>query len=223
MNHQKHRQRIRERFFREGLDHWDSYLQLELLLSLGHPRKDTKPIAKDLLKRFGGLAQVMDASIEDLQQVEGVGEVMASVIKITKDMGRAYLNAKALDMDLINHPHLAINALRADLKGSSIEQIRVLFLNTANKLIANELLFEGTLNQAPLYPRHIVKRCIALNANAIILAHNHPGGSLSPSAEDKQITQLINTALQSIDVKLLDHIIVSPDGWMSFQQEGLLQ
>lgn len=222
MTHAKHRQRIRERFFREGLDSWDSYLQLELLLSFGHARKDTKPIAKELLKRFGNLAGVMDASPKELQEIEGVGEVMASVIKITRDMGRAYINAAALERDLINHPELAIDALRADLAGASHEQIRALFLNSANKLIANELLFEGTIDQAPLYPRQIVKRCIELDANAIILAHNHPGGSLVASPEDKKITREIQDALNTIDIRLLDHLIISRSGWLSFQQEGLL-
>ena len=222
MSYDGHRQRIKKRFVQEGLDHWDPYLQLELLLTLAHARKDTKPIAKDLLQKFGSLAGVMDAPEKELLSVAQVGPALVSLLKITRDMGRAYITSSAQEKDLVNQPELAVAILRADLVGAQREHIRALFLNTANKLIASELLCVGTLDQAPLYPRTIVERTIALKAAAVILGHNHPGGSLTPSSEDKQITSDIQKALATIDVRLLDHIIVTPNGWMSFQQKQLL-
>jgi DNA repair protein RadC len=195
---------------------------LEMILFIALPRRDTKPIARDLLTRFRTFGGVLGAPETELRTVEGVGEAGAAAIKLVQ--------AAALRMmrqDLAAQPVLATwdrltDYLTAAMGHERIEQFRVLFLDGRNKLLADEVQGTGTINHAPAYPREVVRRCLELHATAVVLAHNHPSGDPTPSREDVALTAEIAKAAATMGITVHDHIIIGRGKWLSFRSERLL-
>jgi DNA repair protein RadC len=195
---------------------------LEMILFIALPRRDTKPIARDLLTRFRSFGGVIGAPETELRGVEGVGEAGAAAIKL--------IQASALRMmrqDLTTQPVLSTwdrltEYLMAAMGHERTEQFRILFLDGRNKLLADEIQGTGTINHAPAYPREVVRRCLELHATAIILAHNHPSGDPTPSREDVALTTEIVRAAGTMGIAIHDHIVIGRGKWLSFRAERLL-
>jgi DNA repair protein RadC len=217
-----HRKRLRERFMEGGSTALADYELLELLLGQAQPRRDMKPIAKALLKRFGSFAAVMAASPETLADVDDVGE--ASIVTIKAIQAAALLMQK---QDITEKPVLSswksvLAYCHSVMAHEPIEQFRLLFLDTKNALIADEKQSQGTVNHTPVYVREVAKRALALDASAVIMAHNHPSGDPSPSRDDIEMTKAVKAALEKIGIQLHDHIIVGRKGHVSLRSLGYI-
>ncbi len=216
-----HRRRIKNKYLSEGLDGWYDYEVLELLLFYAIPRKDTKPIAKNLLKKFRNLSGVISADVKELEEVEGVSAHSSVFLKMIEEVTVLCHHEKLQDKDLLNSPKLVSDYLKSSLKYSPDEQFRVLFLNTRNRLIKAETLHTGTVNRSVVYPRKVVERALYHHSTGVILSHNHPAGSLTPSPDDIEATKSIRKALDTVEVNLLDHIIIGGNGYFSFAENGI--
>lgn len=217
-----HRSRLRERFLKAGGGGLQDYEELELLLSSAIPRIDVKPLAKELLGRFGGLAQVFDAESSELEAVPGMGPAAAALILLVKELFVACSEARMRGRDLVSSPGAAVEFARAKLAGLPREQFLVIFLNAKNEIIAHEVIQKGTVDRAAVYPRLIVEAALQRHAVGVILVHNHPSGHPEPSAEDRAITRAIAEACRTVDVRVLDHVVVGRAGHFSFAEESLL-
>jgi len=204
------------------MDGWLDYEVLELVLSYAVARKDTKPISKELLTRFKTINGVLDADREELKSVPGISEHAALFFNLIKDVTILYLENGLHDKDLLSSPEAVFDYLKASLKGSRDEEFKTLFLNSRNQLIAVETLQTGTVNKSAVYPRKIVERSLYHHAVGVIIAHNHPGGTLKPSRDDCAITKVIKDALRTVEISLLDHIIIGGNGYFSFKSKGLI-
>ncbi len=216
-----HRSRCREKYLREGLEGWHDYEILELLLFYAIRRKDTKPAAKKLLNRFKTLNGVFGADIRELQETEGISENSAVFLKLMRDISVRCNYENMKEKDLLNSPETVYEYLKSSLKSSADEEFKVLFLNTRNRLIETETLHTGTVNRSVIYPRKVVERGLYHHSAAVILAHNHPAGSLTPSPEDISATQSIKKALDTVEISLLDHVIIGGGGYFSFAENGI--
>lgn len=217
-----HRERLRERFQRAGVDGMQDYELLELLLTYAVPRKDVKPIAKDLIKRFGGLSGVLDAGQEELEEVTGLGSISATLIRLVKELCSTYLAERMKQKEVISSPKVVVDFARSKLSGLPREVFMVVYLNVKNEVIDFEVLIEGTVDSVAIYPRRIIEAALSHHATGLILVHNHPSGHPEPSEEDKQITRAITEAARTLDIKILDHIVVGKDGYFSFLENNLL-
>jgi DNA repair protein RadC len=217
-----HRQRMKNKYKKSGVDGWLGYEVLELVLSYAIARKDTKPIAKELMARFKTINGVLDADSKELQSVSGISEHTILFLKLLKDIAVLYLKNDLQNKDLLSSPELVFDYLKASLKGCVDEEIKALFLNARNELIAVEGLHIGTVNKSAIYPRKIVERALYHHAVGVIIAHNHPAGTLTPSKEDCAVTKSIKDALKTVDINLLDHIIIGGNNYFSFNKKGLL-
>lgn len=217
-----HRQRIKDKYKKSGIDGWLDYEILELVLSYSIARKDTKPIAKELMSRFKTINGVLNADSKELESVSGISEHTTLFLKLLKDIAVLYLEDDLHNKDLLSSSEAVFNYLKASLKGCTDEEFRSLFLNSRNQLIAGEMLQTGTVNRSVVYPRKIVERALHQHAVGVIVAHNHPAGTLTPSAEDITVTKAIKEALNTVDIKLLDHIIIGGSGYFSFNEKELL-
>jgi len=217
-----HRKRLRERFERGGERALQNYEILELLLTYAIPRKDVKPVAKELIDTFGSLAGVLDADGEKLASVSGIGPRSAALIPLVKELCASYMTEKMRGRDLLGSPHAVVNFARLKLAGSANEQFMVIFLNVKNELIEFETMYEGTIDRAVVYPRRVMESALAHHAAGIILVHNHPSGHPDPSAEDKSITRAIAEAGRGLDIRVLDHVVVGGDGYYSFAEQNIL-
>ena len=218
-----HKKRLRERFMMSGLTGFHDYEVLELLLSYVIVRKDCKGIAKEMLKKYGDLYTIFSQSNEELQKnkyiTERVDIYLKTIFNIIED--ELYKKIYKSKIKITNNNQL-INYLNMSLVKRDIEVFKVLFLNTQNELIAEEDLFKGTLDRSTVYIRELVKRIIKYNAKSIIIVHNHPGGSLKPSGADMELTVRIQEALENIEMRVLDHLIISEKGYFSFLEDGIL-
>jgi len=217
-----HRARMRTRFFRNGIDAFHDYEVLELLLGMSTPRRDMKPVAKELIERFGSLAAVLEAPQPLLNRVPGVGEVNALSLKLPHAIARRYLRERVVTQDYLRSSDAVRSYLTHALRDRNRECFLVIFLNGQNRILEMEELFHGSLTSSAIYPREVVRKVLAYDAAAVILVHNHPSGSLKPSVHDRKVTQKLQTALESIDVRVLDHLIVGGNGFYSFAEDGLL-
>lgn len=217
-----HRDRLRERFERAGVEGVQDYELLELILFRAIPRKDVKPLAKDLLARFGGFAETVDAPVERLMEVKGVSRAVALEIKIVQAAALKLTRERVLRRAVIDNWNALLAYCRAAMADAQNEQFRVLFLDKKNNLIADEVLQEGTVDHTPVYPREVVKRALELGASAIILAHNHPSGDPTPSRADVDMTNQIARAAQALGIVVHDHIVVGKAREASFKTLGLL-
>lgn len=220
-DHIGHRQRLRKRFIQapEGLL---DYELLELLLFGVNPRGDTKPQAKAFLKHFGDLPSLFAAESSALNAMPGLGEAGLVTLKLIPELLRRILSAQARHQPLLHTSEKVVEYCRATMAHLSIEQFRILFMDRKHYLISDEIMHSGTLDRTALYPRETLKKALALHAGGVILIHNHPSGDCTPSSADIQLTQSIQQALKTIEVHLLDHIIVAKYGFFSFREKGLL-
>jgi DNA repair protein RadC len=218
-----HRERLRRRFLAAGASGLADYEALELLLTYSIPRKDVKPVAKALLKRFGSLAAVLDAPPDALAAEPGLGARSAALARLVKEFIEIYLKEKAQRKDLLSSPQAVRDYARAKLAGLPHEAVMVLYLNAKNELLAEDLLQEGTVDRVAVYPRRIVEGALKRHAAGLILVHNHPSGHPDPSEEDRRLTRSLQDAARALDLRVVDHVIVARAGCFSFAEEGLLE
>jgi len=217
-----HRERMRQKLLASGPDALLDHELLEMVLFLALPRQDTKPLAKALIARFGSFAAAIAAPIEDLRRVDGAGPAVIAALKTVQGAALRLLRAEVKEQPVLNNWQRLTDYLAATLSREKIEQFRVLFLDSKNRLIADEPQAKGTVNHTPVYPREVAKRCLDLQATAIILVHNHPSGDPTPSRADIEMTAEIKAACAILGVVVHDHLIVGNGRHLSFRREGLL-
>lgn len=219
---QGHRDRLRAKLLKRGPDALEDYELLETLLFAFIPRRDVKPIAKALLQRFGSLSAVFAADPKDLVATKGIGETVTAYLKATQEIGFRAAQETIKSKPIISSWTALLSYVRSHLQHESREQFRVLFLDKKNQLLADELMGQGTVDHAPVYPREIAKRALELHASALILVHNHPSGDPTPSRADIDMTREIIDALAPLDILVHDHLIAAKQGVTSFKSQGLI-
>ena len=220
-DHLGHRARLRTRLLDDS-DGLADYELVEYLLALAIPRRDTKPLAKALLREFGSLAQLVSADPESLRRVDGLGDTAIAALKIVQAASLRLLKAEFRDKPLLSSWDALLDWLRADMGPIDVERVRVLYLNSRNMLIRDELASEGSIDQSAIYVREVIKRALELGASAIILVHNHPSGSPEPSRQDIAITREIAGTAAKLGIALHDHIVIGGSEYRSFRAMGLL-
>jgi DNA repair protein RadC len=193
-----------------------------MVLFTALPRRDTKPIARALLSRFGSFASAIAAPAQDLRQIEGLGEAGLAALKTVQAAALRLARSEVMGRPVLSNWQALMNYLNAAIARERVEQFRILFLDNRNHLLGDEIQARGTVNHTPVYPREVAKRALELQASALILVHNHPSGDPTPSRDDITMTQEINRALQTLGIVLHDHVIVGNGFHTSFRQEGLL-
>ncbi|MEO5375874.1 MAG: DNA repair protein RadC [Alphaproteobacteria bacterium] len=216
-----HRERLREKLFRQG-DALPDYELLELVLTLAHSRKDMKPHAKALLRRFGGFAEVIGADPALLLQEKDIGPVAIGALKIVQTAAVRLLRGRLKERSVLGSWDALLDYCFGVMAHEKNEQFRILFLDHKQKLIADEVQHHGTINHTPVYPREVVRRALELGAAAIIIVHNHPSGDPTPSSGDKDMTRQVRDAAKAVGITLHDHLVVGRDGIVSFKNRGLL-
>jgi DNA repair protein RadC len=217
-----HRARLRERFLGVGGDSIADYELLELILFSARPRGDVKPLAKELLKRFGSFAKLIHAEEAALREVPEVGDAVISTLKTIRVATQRLIKSEISDQPVIQSWSALMDYCKLAMGNNKIEEFRVLFLNHRHALIADEVMQRGTINHTPVYPREIVKRALEHSAAAVILLHNHPSGDPTPSKADIDITKQIVEAAATIGVTVHDHVIITATGHYSFKSFGLM-
>ena len=219
--HEGHRQRLKNRFRAEGLDHFEEHQVLELLLYYVIPRKDTNPIAHELLARFGNLAQVLEAQPEELAKVPGMGDSAATFLSLITSVGRYYLVNRTMQETILPTIEKCGQYLLPYFYGRRNETVFLLCLDAKCTVLCCKEMGEGSVNSAGVPIRRIVETALGVNATSVILAHNHPSGLAIPSGEDVQTTQRVARALDAVEIGLVDHIVVADDDFVSLVQSGL--
>jgi len=217
-----HRQRLRERFTAGGYKAFQQYELLELLLTFSIQRRDVKPIAKMLVNKFGSISKVFDAEYHELKNINGIGDSSATLLKLLKGISIEYHVDKVKAMKQLSSPGNVYNFLDSLIAGSRDEKFVSLYLNTKNKLIDYEISSEGVADHAVVYPRKIIRRALELNATSLIIAHNHPSGEINPSKEDIALTENIKSVCDTMDISLIDHLIIGDDDYYSFCKNKML-
>ncbi len=212
-----HRARLRKRFLEAGPETLPDYELLEMVLFAASARGDTKPLAKTLLKKFGSFAEVLAAPPARLAEVPGMGEAAISALKVAHAAAARLRRVEAMGKTVLSSWNAVLDYCRTAMAFADKEQLRVLFLDKRNQLIADEVQQEGTVDHTPVYPREVVKRALELSATAVILVHNHPSGDPSPSRADIQMTQQIVEVARGLGIAVHDHIIVGREGHTSFK------
>ena len=216
--HQGHRQRLKERFRREGLDNFDELYVLELLLFYCIPRVDTNPLAHRLLDHFGSLAKVLDASTEELERVEGVTHNVSTFLSLITQAGRYYQVKRSAPGQILRTIDQCGHYLTPYFYGREQETVFLLCLDAKCKVICCKKVGEGSVNSANVPIRRIVEMALGANATTVVLAHNHPSGLAIPSADDIETTGRVANALESVEIILADHIVVSGEDFVSIVQ-----
>lgn len=219
-----HRQRLRERFLQTGLEGFKDYEVVELLLMLAIPRKDVKEPAKALIAQFGNLRGILDASLQELQEIKGIGSVAPVALRVIRSAAALYLQQSAEGKESLTDPDRLSAFWRMRIGANRDEVFEVAYLDTGYRLLRNgvERLEEGTIDRAAVYPRRVVEAALKRGAAALVLAHNHPNGDIQPSEQDKVLTRSLVLAAETVRLKIIDHLIVSPDEVFSFRKSGLL-
>ena len=218
-----HRKRLREKFIKSGLAGFHDYEIVELLLSLGTPRKDCKQQAKEAIKKFKTLRGVLEAPPEELQQIEGIGSHSAFGIKLVQEVAREFLKEKIIDKPIYKSSQEIFDYLYHSMRDLKKEVFKVMYLNIQNQIIETGDLFEGTINSSSISPREVIESAIKYNAAALIFVHNHPSGNPEPSQSDKEITRDLVYAGSIMRIRVLDHIIIGNNRYFSFAGEGLIE
>jgi DNA repair protein RadC len=216
-----HRARLRDRFLARGLDGLSDAEILELLLSFGTPRTDCKEPARQLLEKYGGFAKVFEAPIASLQEVKGIGPKNGFAIHFIHAVAGYYLKERLHGKRFLHSSREVADYLIHSMRGLKKEVFTVIFLDSSHAIIDSEIVAEGTLNVNTVYPREIIKRALELHAAALIIAHNHPSGSLAPSTQDIKLTKTLALLCRYMQLQLLDHLIIG-DGSYSFADNGLM-
>ncbi len=217
-----HRDRLRARFVEVGGDLLPDYEFLELLLFRSIPRRDVKPVAKQLLKRFGTFAEVLAAPPSLLTEVDGVGESVVTDLKIVEAAARRIATGAVAKRPVLSSWSAVLDYCRTAMSFAEREQFRLLFLDKRHALIADEVQQSGTVDHTPVYPREVVKRALEVGATAIIMVHNHPSGDPTPSTDDRLVTEQLVAAGRLLDIPVHDHVIVGRGRYASFAEAGLL-
>jgi DNA repair protein RadC len=217
-----HRSRLRDRLLDRGPDSLADYEVLEMLLFFAFRTGDTKPLAKALINRYGSFAAVLAAPQKELLETRGLGPHSVAALKLVQAAALRMARAEVIEKPVLNNWDRLMDYLTAALAREKIEQFRVLFLDSKNRLIADEAQARGTVNHTPVYPREVVKRALELHATALILVHNHPSGDPTPSRADVEMTAEVKAAAMVLGIALHDHLILGNGRWTSFRREGLL-
>lgn len=216
-----HRQRLRERYAQGGVKGLAPYEVVELILFYAVLRQDVKPLAKDLLSRFGTLVSLLNASSGELKKVKGVSERVVETLTLFRDIGLLQQQQSLTQRPILaNWKHL-IDYCSMAMAHERQEQVRLLFLDCKSQLICDEVQQVGTVNHAPLYPREVVKRALEIGASSLIIVHNHPSGDPTPSQADILITREVNQAARTLGIDLYDHIIIGQGRYVSLKSRGL--
>ncbi len=218
-----HRKRLREKFIKRGLAGFHDYEIVELLLTLGSPRKDCKPQAKEAIKRFKTLRGVLEASPEELQKIDGIGAHSAFGIKLVQEVAREFLKQKIIDKPIYKSAQEIFDYLYHSMRDLTREVFKVIYLNSQNQIIDTADLFEGTINSGAISPREVIENAIKNHAASLIFVHNHPSGNPEPSKGDKEVTRDLVYAGSIMRIKVLDHIIIGNNRYFSFAAEGLIE
>lgn len=217
-----HRKRLRERFINSGLTGFQDYEIVELLLTLGSPRKDCKQPAKEAIKRFRTLRGALEADSKELQRIKGIGPHNAFGMKLVQEVAREFLKGKMLEKPVLKSSQQVFDYLYHSMRDLKKEIFKVLLLNSQNQIAETLDLSEGTVDSSYVEPREVMESALKHNAVSLIFAHNHPSGFPEPSANDKEITRDLVFAAEIMHLKVLDHIIVGDNRYFSFAAEGLI-
>ncbi|UPY39423.1 DNA repair protein RadC [Sediminicoccus sp. KRV36] len=217
-----HRARMRQKLIEAGPAALLDHELIEMILFIALPRRDTKPIARALLDRFGSFADALSAPTQELRQIEGLGDAGIAALRTVQAAALRLSEAPLKNQQVLNNWDRLMDYLTARLARERVEQFRVLFLDAKNRLIADEAQARGTVNHTPVYPREVVKRALELHATALILVHNHPSGDPTPSRADIEMTAEVKQAAAALGITLHDHLIIGRDRPLSFRREGLL-
>jgi DNA repair protein RadC len=216
-----HRARLRRRLIENGGDALLDHELIEYLLALAIPRRDTKPLAKRLLHEFGGIGGLLSADAEAISR-SGIGEGPVAALKIVQAAALRLISAEVRARPVLSSWQALLDYLRADLAHLTVERVRVLYLNARNMLIRDELTSEGSVDQAAIHVREVVRRAIDLGATGVIIVHNHPGGDPSPSGQDIAITRDLVEAGKRLGIAVHDHVIIGIEGHVSMRSKGLI-
>lgn len=217
-----HRARLRERLLKGGNEALADYEVLEYLLFAGMRQGDTKPVAKALLKHFGSLSAVLNADPKALQQVKGVGETSAAALKSVAIAARRMARSEVNEKPVLGSWQSLLDYLAIDMAHLTVERVRVLYLDTKNRLIDDHHVGDGSIDEASIHPREVIRKAMDVGASALILVHNHPSGNPEPSGADIQVTQRIAEAGRLLGVTVHDHVIIGREGHVSLRAKGLI-
>ena len=218
-----HRQRLRDKFLAQGIEAFTDAEIIELLLTFGTPRSDCKEAARALLTQFGSLPAVLDAAPVQLQQVKGVGPKNTFALHFIQGVARRYLHQRVVGKEYIRSSREVADYLIHSMRGLQHEVLTVVFLDAAHAVIDATVVAEGTVTVNTIYPRELVKAALARNASALVIAHNHPSGSLTPSRQDNELTRSLYLVCSFMHLDLLDHLIIGAgDQVYSFADQGLM-
>lgn len=221
-----HRERVKEKFLKTNFDGWHDYEILEFALFFVLPYKDTKPIAKKLIEKFGSLKEILNSNYDKLTEVlkdiKGVGEHTLTFLYFLKHFSIKYSELKIKEKEFFSCPEDVAKFLRNLIGTCEKEKMCAVFMNSSGDILGHKIISEGTVGRSAVYPGEIARQALILNSRSVIISHNHPGGNSKPSEKDIIATKLVNNALDLIDVVLLDHIIVTADNSYSFKENGLM-
>lgn len=219
-----HRQRIREKFLKNGGSALADYELMEAYLTIAIPRRDVKPLAKLLIAKFGSFAEVISAPNEALLEVDGVGENTLFALKMVREAAErmSWEVLKNADAPVISNMDALIDYCRMSMAYQEVEEFRLIYLNVKNMVIEEEIQQRGTVNHVSIHPREVVRAALGKKASAVIMVHNHPTGDTTPSRADIDVTKKVREALNAMNIELHDHVIVSKSGYYSFRDAGLI-
>ena len=221
--HEGHRQRLKDRYLKEGLDNFDELQVLELLLFYCIPRQDTNPLAHELLNRFGSLAQVLEAAPEELKKVPGIGESAAIFLSLVTAVGRYYHVNSASNITILDTIEKCGAYMVPYFYGRQHETVFLLCLDAKCKVLCCKKVGEGSVNSAAVPIRRIVEMALGANATSVVLAHNHPSGIALPSGDDIQTTHRLRAALDAVEIQLVDHFVIADGDYVSMAQSRFLE
>lgn len=217
-----HRERVRNRLLASDGDGLADHELIEYLLATAQPRVDTKDTAKRLIERFGSLPDLLAADVQSILKVEGAGEATAAAIKIVRAVMTRTLKAQVMDRPVLSNWQALLDYLRVRMAHDAVEKVRVLHLNTRNILIADDEMSRGTIDEAPVHLREVIRRAIDFGSAAVILVHNHPSGDPTPSKADIDLTRAIAAAGKPLNIAVHDHLIIGRNGHVSLRAQGMI-
>lgn len=218
-----HRQRLREKFLKGGINTFLDYEIIELLLTLGTPRKDCKQLAKEALKKFQSLRGVLEAPVDELREIKGMGPRNIIGLRLIQEVSRRFLKERMMSRPYCHSSEEVFDYLYHALRDIKKEKFKVLFLDSKNKILEEKTVFKGTVDSSAVYPREIMKEALRCHSSSLIFVHNHPSGDPGPSASDREITRELVFAANVMQLKVLDHIIIGNNCYFSFADEGLME
>ncbi|MFQ5721253.1 MAG: DNA repair protein RadC [Candidatus Aminicenantales bacterium] len=218
-----HRWRLRQKFLKGGLDGFLDYEIIELLLTLGTPRRDCKQQAKKAIKKFKSLRGVLEAEDEELQEIDGLGHNNIFGLKLVQEVSRRFLKERMMSRPVCHSSQEVFDYLYHSLRDLKVERFEVIFLDAKNQIIDSKTFFEGTVDSSAVYPREIIKFALKVGSSSLIFVHNHPSGDPRPSDSDKEITKDLVFAAQMMEIRVLDHIIIGNNCYFSFADKGLIK